>query len=185
MLCRLLFTVILKGIFNTKPTNRWKSFANQLGFKIDEHNTKNTSTITVYQGETAATFTIFSSVSGPHFSLDYLRLEPVNPQLVKLIDCLIQDMSLSGEKHIIHESVRTYTFFKEGKVVNANHSDESSKFELLLIRETIFGLVHLSLDRMIEFQRLGNLDKVEEIKETFEDYRRWLNKLTEQINNSK
>ena len=66
-----------------------------------------------------------------------------------------------------------------------NYSNESSKFELLLIRETIFGLVHLSLDRMIEFQRLGHLDKVEEIKETFEDYRRWLNELTEQINNSR
>ena len=38
---------------------------------------------------------------------------------------------------------------------------------------------------MIEFQRLGHLDKVEEIKETFEDYRRWLNQLTEQINNSR
>ena len=69
--------------------------------------------------------------------------------------------------------------------MNTNHSNESSKFELLLIRETIFGLVHLSLDRMIEFQRLGHLDKVEEIKETFEDYRRWLNEITEQINNSR
>ena len=69
--------------------------------------------------------------------------------------------------------------------MNTNYSNESSKFELLLIRETIFGLVHLSLDRMIEFQRLGHLDKVEEIKETFEDYRRWLNEITEQINNSR
>ena len=76
-------------------------------------------------------------------------------------------------------------FYQEGKVVNTNDSNESSKFELLLIRETIFGLVHLSLDRMIEFQRLGHLDKVEEIKETFEDYRRWLNEITEQINNSR
>ena len=175
----------IKGDFQYEAYDRWKSFANQLGFKIDEHNTKNTSTITVYQGETAATFTIFSSESGPHLCLDYLRLEPVNPQLVKLIDYLIQDMNLSGEKHMIHESVRTYTFFQEGKVVKTDDSNESSKFELLLIRETIFGLVHLSLDRMIEFQRLGHLDKVEEIKETFEDYRRWLNEITEQINNSR
>ena len=128
----------------------------------------------------AATFTIFSSESGPHLSLDYLRLEPVNPQLVNLIDYLIQEMNLSGEKHMIHESVRTYTLLpgressKDMMICN-----ESSKFELLLIRETIFGLVHLSLDRMIEFQRLGHLDKVEEIKETFEDYRRWLNEITE------
>ena len=136
------------------------------------------------KGETAATFTIFSSVSGPHLKLTYyLRLEPVNPHLVKLIDYLIQDMILSGEKHIIHESVRTSTFYQEGKVVNTNYSNESSKFELLLKRETIFGLVHSSLDRMIEFQRLGHFDKVEEMKETFEDYRRWLNELTEQINN--
>ena len=52
-----------------------------------------------------------------------------------------------------------------------------SKFELLLIRETIFGLVHLSLDRMIEFQHLGHLEKVEEIKEIFEDYRKWLDQI--------
>lgn len=175
----------IKGDFQYEAYDRWKSFANQLGFKIDEHNTKNTSTITVYQGETAATFTTFSSVSGPHLSLDYLRLEPSDPHLVELIDYLIQEMNLSGEKHMIHESVRTYTFYQEGKVVKTDHSNESSKFELLLIRETIFGLVHLSLDRMIEFQRLGQLDKVEEIKETFEDYRRWLNEITKQINNSR
>ena len=54
-------------------------------------------------------------------------------------------------------------FYQEGKVVKTDYSNESSKFELLLIRETIFGLVHLSLDRMIEFQRLGHLDKAEEI----------------------
>lgn len=175
----------IKGNFQSEAYEWWKSYANLLEFMIDEHNTENTSTITVYQGETTATFTIFNSESGPHLCLDYLRLEPANPQLVKLIDYLIQDMNLSGEKHIIHESVRTYTFFEEGKVVNTVHSNESSKFELLLIRETIFGLVHLSLDRMIEFQRLGNLDKVAEIKETFDDYRKILNKLTEQINNSR
>ena len=175
----------IKGDFQYEAYEWWKTFAHLQGFIIDEHNTKNTSTITVYQGETAATFTIFSSVSDPHLSLDYLRLEPVKPQLVKLIDYLIQDLNLSGEKHMIHESVRTSTFFKKGKVVKTDDCHKSSKFELLLIRETIFGLVHLSLDRMIEFQRLGHLDKVEEIKETFEDYRRWLNQLTEQINNSR
>ena len=174
-----------KGNFQDETFKWWKSFAIQLGFIIEEHNTKNTSTVTVYQGETAATFTIFSSESGPHLCLDYLHLEPVSPQLVKLIDYLIQDLNLSGEKHMIHESVRTYTLFQEGKVVKMADCNESSKFELLLIRETIFGLVHLSLDRMIEFQRLGHLDKVEEIKETFEDYRRWLNEITEQINNSR
>ena len=79
---------------------------------------------------------------------------------------------------MIHESERTDTFYQEGKEVNTNHSNESSKFELFLIRETIFGLVHLSLDRMIEFQRLGHLDKVEEIKETFEH----LSKMAESIN---
>ena len=175
----------IKGDFQYEAYDRWKSFANQLGFKIDEHNTKNTSTITVYQGETAAIFTIFSSESAPQLCLDYLRLDPVSPQLVNLIDYLIEEMNLFGEKHMIHESVRTYTLFQEGKVVKMADCNKSSKFELLLIRETIFGLVHLSLDRMIEYQRLGQLDKAEEIKETFEDYRRWLNEITEQINNSR
>ena len=175
----------IKGDFQYEAYELWKFFANLLGFLIEEHNTKNTSTITVYQGETAATFTIFYPESGPHLCLDYLRLKHASPQLLKLIDYLIQDLNLSGEKHMIHESVRTSTFFKEGKVVKTDDCHKSSKFELLLIRETIFGLVHLSLDRMIKFQRLGHLDKVAEIKETFEDYRRWLNQLTAEINNSR
>jgi hypothetical protein len=175
----------IKGDFQYEAFEWWKSFVKQLGFLIDEHNTKNTSTITVYQDETAATFTIFYSESGPHLCLNYLRLKPANPHLVKLIDSLIQNLNLSGEKHMIHESDRTFTIFQEGKVVKTDHRNKSSTFELLLIKETIFGHVHLSLDRMIEFQRLGHLDKVAEIKETFEDYRRWLNQLTAQINNSK
>jgi hypothetical protein len=172
----------IKGDFQPKAFKWWKSFASLLGFMLDEHVTKNTSTIIVYRREEAATFTIFHSESEPHLCLDYLRLEPADPQLVKLIDSLIQHMSLSGEKHIIDESVHTLTFFKEGKVVNANHSDDLSKFELLLIRETIFGFVHLSLDRMIEFQRSGNLERAAEIKETISHYQKWLNKLNEQIN---
>ena len=172
----------IKGNFQSQAFKWWKSFASLLGFMVDEHVTKNTNTITIYKGKEAATFTIFHAESNPHLCLDYLRLEPADPQLVKLIDSLIRDMSLSGEKHIIDESVRTCTFFNEGKVVNTDHSDEQSKFELLLIRETIFGFVHLSLDRMIEFQRSGNLEKIDEIKKNIVDYQKWLNQLTEKIN---
>ena len=172
----------IKGKFQPKAFKWWKSFASLLGFTLDEHVTKNTSTITVYRREEAATFTIFHSESEPHLCLDYLRLEPADPQVVKLMDSLIQYMSLSGEKHIIDESVRISTFFNEGKVVNADHSDDLSKFELLLLRETIFGFVHLSLDRMVEFQRSGNLERVAEIKETISHYQKLLNKLNEQIN---
>lgn len=174
----------IKGNFHSEAYEWWKIFATLLGFMIDEHNTENTRTITVYQGETETSFTIFNSESGPHLCLDYLRLEPVNPQLVKLIDYLIQDMSLSGEKHTIHESVCTCTFFQDGKAVKTDHRNESSNFDLLLMKETIFGLVHLSLDRMVEFQRLGDLDKVTEIKETLEVYRNDLNKLIKKINKS-
>lgn len=175
----------LNGNFQFKAFKQWKSIAGQLGFQIEEHVTKNTSTITVYRDMNTATFTIFYSKSGAQLCLDYLRLEPADPQLVKLIDRLIQEMNLSGEKHTITESVRSCTFFNKGKAVDSGHIHEQSKFELLLIRETILGFVHLSLDRMIEFQRSGNLDKVTEIKESLSDYQKYLDQLTEQINNSK
>jgi hypothetical protein len=149
---------------------------------LDEHYTKNTSTLTIYRKEETAIFTIFHYDSEPHFCLDYLRLEPAAPQLVKLIDSLIQYMSLTGEKHTIDESVRKSTFFNEGKVVKTNKNDDFSKFELLLLRETIFGFIHLSLDRMVEFQRSGNLKEVAEIKENISQHHNFLTKLNEQIN---
>ena len=181
---RNLKTIIyrnIKGKFRPESFKVWKSFANLLGFMLDEHITKNTSTITVYRGEEAATFTIFHSESEPHLFLDYLRLEPADPQLVKLLDHLILHMSLSGEKHKIDEANRISSFFHEGKVVNTNHRNIQSKFELLLVRETIFGFVYLSLDRMIEAQRSGYLERVAEIKETISHYEELLNKLNEQI----
>jgi hypothetical protein len=172
----------IKGDFQHKAFKWWKSFASLLGFMLDEHVTKNTSTITVYRREEAATFTIFHSESESQLCLDYLRLQPADPKLVKLIDGLIQHMSLSGEKHIIDESVRTSTFFNGGKVVNADLSNDLSKFELLLIRETIFGFIHLSLDRMIEFQQSGNSERLAEVLKNISHYQKWLDKLNEQIN---
>lgn len=171
----------IKGKFQPKSFELWKSFARQLGFTLGEHVTKNTRTITVYPRE-EVTFTIFRSKLEPHLCLDYLRLEPANSKVIKLIDSLIQYISLSGEKQILEESERISTFFNEGKVVNADHSYDLSKFELLLLRETIFGFVHLSLDSMVKFQRSGNLERIAEIKTTFSDYQKLLNKLNEQIN---
>jgi hypothetical protein len=171
----------IKGNFHPKAFEWWKSFTNLLGFMLDEKATKNTNTITVYQDQKVATFTIFHTEPEPHLCLNYLRLKPADPQLAKLIDSLIQHMSLSGEKHIIDESIRISTFFIEGKVVSADHNDDRSKFDLLLLRETIFGFVHLSLDRMIEFQCSGNLEGVAEIKGTLSHYKTFLIKLNEQI----
>ncbi|WP_428912350.1 hypothetical protein [Niallia sp. Krafla_26] len=182
----------IKGNFQFKAFDWWKTYANLLGFRINEHYTKHTKTVTVYKGEATATFNIFYYEYGSRLCLDYLRLEPANPQLVKLIDHLIEDMKLSGEKHTINESNRTYTYLKEGKAVNHDQNQdqnqdqnhEQSKFELLLKRETIFGFVHLALDRMIEYKRLGKLNKVAEIKENLEYYKKYLNQLTQQIINS-
>ncbi len=171
----------IKGKFQPESFKEWKSFANLLGFMLDEHSTKNTSTVTVYRGEEAATFTIFHSESESHLSLDYLRLEPADPQLVELLDHLIFQMSLSGEKYRIDEDHRITSFFHEGKVVHTNHRNILSKFELLLERETILGFVHLSLDRMIEAQRSGYLERAAEIKETISEYEELLNKLNELI----
>ncbi len=171
----------IEGKFQPEVFKEWQSFASLLGFMLDEHFTKNTSTITVYRREETAIFTIFHYDSEPHFCLDYLRLKPADPQLVKLMDSLIQYMSLSGEKHTIDESFRKSTFFKEGKVVNADKNNNFSKFELLLLRETILGFIHLSLDRMVEFRRTGNLKGVAEIKEIISQHHKFLTKLNEQI----
>ena len=94
----------IKGKFQPKSFELWKSFARQLGFMLDEHFTKNTSTITVYPREETAIFTIFRYDSEPHLCLDYLRLKPANSKVIKLIDSLIQYISLSGEKQILEES---------------------------------------------------------------------------------
>lgn len=175
----------IKGKFQAKSFKLWKSYAHSQKFIIDEHATKSTHTITVYQKKAktaAATFIIFHSKPDPLLCLDYLRIEPADPQLFNLIDSLIEGMRLSGEKHIINESYRTSTIFTEGKAMNLDHFYDHSKLELLIQRETIFGCVHLSLDRMIEFQRSGNDERAASIKNTLSDYQKMLKKLNEQIN---
>ncbi len=68
------------------------------------------------------------------------------------------------------------------KLVKPDDNNDLAQFELLLIRETIFGHIHLSLDNMIEYKRSGNLEKLDEIKETISHYQKLLTKLIEQIN---
>lgn len=171
----------IKGKFQSKAYKWWKSFVSLLGFSLEEHHTKNTRTITIHRKEVLAAFTIYNYNLEPVLYLDYLRLEPADPQLVKLIDCLIQNMNLSGEKHSIEESARTCTFFIEGNVQYVDHTEDLSKFDLLLLKETILGFVHLSLDYLVEFQRSDKQDKVTEIKETLSHYQKFLTKLNEQI----
>ena len=65
--------------------------------------------------------------------------------------------------------------------MNADKNNNFSKFELLLLRETILGFIHLSLDRMVEFRRTGNLKGVAEIKEIISQHHKFLTKLNEQI----
>ncbi len=106
----------IKGIFEPTAFELWKSYASLFGCRLNEYTTKNNRTITVYRKEENAAFTIFHSEPEPYLYLDYLRLEPADPQLVKLIDRLIYQMSLSGEKQVIGESIRASTFFNKGKV---------------------------------------------------------------------
>ncbi|WP_338473037.1 hypothetical protein R4Z10_10110 [Niallia sp. XMNu-256] len=172
----------IKGVFQSEVYKWWKSFASKLGFMLEEHAMKNTRTITVFREEEEATFMIFHSKIEPQLYLNYLRIETEDPLLVELFDRLIQRMSLSGEKHIIENSVRTSTFFKEGLMIDKELTNNRSKFELKLIKETILGFIHLSLDRMVEIQRSGNMEKITEIKETIASYQEWLNKINEEIN---
>jgi hypothetical protein len=169
----------IKGIFEALNFKWWKSFASLLGFTVDEHETMNTTTITVYRGERSACFTIYRSGLEHLLCLDYLRLESEDPSFVKLFDSLIHHMSLSGEKHIIDGSLRESTYFKEGKVINSDHGDSPSRFELHLLRESIFGHVHLALDELVEAQRSGDTERVKKIKETFNHYQKQLSQLNE------
>ncbi|MEC0694962.1 hypothetical protein [Bacillus atrophaeus] len=155
----------IKGKIQTHALKSWLSLVNLLGFMLDEHETKNTKTITVYRSGDKVTFTIFHSKSEPFLYLDYIRIEPADTELVNIIDILIDKLCLSGEKHIIDDSVHLSVLFNEGKVIN-NDKNEFNNFENLLLRETIYGLVHLCLDRMIEYKHAGSLEKVEEMKET-------------------
>ncbi len=155
----------IKGKIQTHALKSWLSLVNLLGFMLDEHETKNTKTITAYRSGDKVTFTIFRSKSEPFLYLDYIRLEPADPELVNIIDILIDKLCLSGEKHIIDDSVHLSVLFNEGKVIN-NDNNEFDNFESLLLRETIYGLVHLCLDRIIEYKHAGSLEKVEEMKET-------------------
>jgi hypothetical protein len=173
----------IKGVIEAIDLNWWKSYANQLELNLTEHVTKNTNTLTFYLNEESASFTIYRSGSTHELCLDYLRLEyENNSQMVKLIDSLIYDMRLSGEKHIISAGpLCESTYFKKGKAINSDHADSSTSFELHLMKEAIFGHVHLALDDLINAQRSGDREKEEKIKKIFNLYQKQLAELNEQI----
>jgi hypothetical protein len=145
--------------------------------------TINTVTITVYLKEKSASFLIYRSGSHYQLSLDYFRLEFSDLPLANFIDLLIYDKRLSGEKHIIKTgSFTEFTYFHEGKVVDSDKNISPSHFDLFLLREAIFGHVHLALDELIQAQRLGDTEKVNKIKQTLNRYQKQIANLNEQLN---
>lgn len=171
----------IKGIFESLDLNRWESFASLFGFMIDKHETINTTTITIDRREDSAFFTIYRSGKEQHLFIDYLRLESKDLLLMKLMDRLIHDIGLSGEKHLIDGSNRKSTYFKEGMVVNTKDGNQPSVFELQLLKESILGRVHLALDELIDAQRSGDTERANKIKGILIHYQKQLSELNEKI----
>lgn len=172
----------IRGFIEEIDIKWWKSFAAQLGLKFHEHTTANTTTITVCQGAKTASFTMYRLGSKLEITLDYLRLEPKETMLAELVDYLIHHLKLSGEKHIIDSGQFIgSTFFDEGKVVKKHNDYSDHQFEQYLLKEIIFGKVHLALDHLVIAQHLGDSETVQKIKDMINNYQKQLEQIDEQL----
>jgi hypothetical protein len=172
----------LKGFIKFIDFKWWKSFADRLGIIVYTKTTKNSTYFTIYRGGKSVSFTINRLGSANEIILDYMRLESEDTPLAILIDCLIYHLKLSGEKTIVKSgSIIKSTYFDKGIVVNLDYEDPVSQFELYLIKETIFGYVHLALDKLIEARRAGDLVRIKQVKESLLYYQAQLAQLNEQL----
>lgn len=172
----------IKGFIKVIDFKWWKSFANRLGIKVFTKETGSSTCFNIYRGSKSVSFTINQLESTNEILLDYMQLEHEDTPLVILIDCLIYHLKLSGEKTILKSgSIIKSTYFNKGSVVNLDYNDPLSQFELYLMKETIFGYVHLAIDEFIEARRAGDLVKIKHVKESFLYYQAKLTQLNEQL----
>lgn len=172
----------IKGIIEDQDIEWWRSFAKKFGINVTEQSTPNTTTLTFYWNDNTVNITIYRLGNKHELSLDYLRLEPGDFPLVQLIDSVIYHMHLSGEKHINKDDDYCHsTFIIDGRVIKPDQDDFLFQFEQKLLKETIFGHIHLALDELIKAQRSGNTERVQEIKESFHHYHKKLSDINKQL----
>jgi hypothetical protein len=170
----------VKGNIEKFDKNWIYSLAAEYDLKVEHHNKTNTNTLIFRQGKTSVNMTISSKDSTLELKLDYIRLESKYTNIIKLLDFLIYQFKLSGERYIYKNNhFVDLIYFKEGKALNREHPSSEYQFEQYLLKEAIYGHINLALDELIEVQRSGNTDRADKLKEKIKYYQEQL----VQINN--
>jgi hypothetical protein len=174
----------IKGTVEFQNLKMLMAKAHQCGLNLEKRsNTVNTETLTLYGNNQEVNLSLYRSDKQFKIFIDYLRLEPAEFSLISFIDFLISHIRSSGEKHIIHvNSLRETIIFHEGKAENHQSAfNQLEQFELLLLKESLYGHVHLDIDKLISALRAGDSDSEKRIRESLNSYKQYLNWINEQL----
>ncbi|MBL0386683.1 hypothetical protein JJB07_08465 [Tumebacillus sp. ITR2] len=178
----------ISGETTRAQVDQWKTRVARSGIQMEEKGKGKTLIFHLYVKDDEVIFYMYENGKSLHVLIEYMRVKKSDGRMVKVIDALITDLQLRGEKYQTIRGELYRTLYLNGLIMDDGPFAErklAPDFDLRLSREILLGHIYIVLDEYANAKRLGLTDLEAEASERLRSFAEEVQKVDEILKNNR
>ncbi|KEO83578.1 hypothetical protein [Tumebacillus flagellatus] len=178
----------ISGETTRAQVDLWKSRVARSGIQLEEKGKGKTLIFHLYVKDDEVIFYMYENGKSLHVLIEYMRVKKSDGRMVKMIDALITDLQLRGEKYQTIRGELYRTLYVNGLIMDDGPFAErkpAPDFDLRLSREILMGHIYIVLDEFAEAKRLGIAEAEAESAERLRSFAEELQRIEDVLKNNR
>lgn len=168
--------------------DQWKARVARSGIQLEEKGKGKTLIFHLYVKDDEVIFYMYENGKSLHVLIEYMRVKKGDGRMVKMIDFLITDLQLRGEKYQTIRGELYRTLYLNGMIMDDGPFQErklAADFDLRLSREILMGHIYMVLDEFAKAKHLGLPDMEVEAEERLRSFSEELHRIDEVLKSNR
>jgi hypothetical protein len=178
----------ISGETTRAQVDQWKARVARSGIQLEEKGKGKTLIFHLYVKDDEVIFYMYENGKSLHVLIEYMRVKKSDGRMVKMIDFLITDLQLRGEKYQTIRGELYRTLYLNGMIMDDGPFQERklpTDFDLRLSREILMGHIYRVLDEFSEAKRNGDAEREREAAERLHSFSEELQKIDEVLKSNR
>lgn len=178
----------ISGETTRAQVDQWKARVARSGIQLEEKGKGKTLIFHLYVKDDEVIFYMYENGKSLHVLIEYMRVKKSDGRMVKMIDFLITDLQLRGEKYQTIRGELYRTLYLNGMIMDDGPFQERklpTDFDLRLSREILMGHIYRVLDEFSEAKRNGDAEQEREAAERLHSFSEELQKIDEVLKSNR
>ncbi|PWK10320.1 hypothetical protein [Tumebacillus permanentifrigoris] len=178
----------ISGETTRAQVDQWKARVARSGIQMEEKGKGKTLIFHLFLKDDEVIFYMYENGKSLHVLIEYMRVKKSDGRMVKMIDFLITDLQLRGEKYQTIRGELYRTLYLNGIVMDDGPFQErklATDFDLRLSREILMGHIYRELDEYANAKRDGDTEREQESSERLRSFTEELQRLDEVLKNNR